>query len=66
MLSWQNQFTEPGAASSGGELGWFGQGDGQTFEEAVFAMKTGEISQPVETEFGYHIFIKETKENSGI
>jgi peptidyl-prolyl cis-trans isomerase D len=48
--------TEPGAAQSGGNLHVFGKGTMiQSFYDAVVALKPGEISQPVETNFGYHI-----------
>ncbi|MDO5302184.1 MAG: peptidylprolyl isomerase [Tissierellia bacterium] len=48
--------TEPGAKESGGALGTFGRGQMvPEFEEAVFAMEEGAISEPVKTEFGYHI-----------
>jgi len=52
--------TEPGAADLGGDLGWFTNGMMVApFEEAVFAMETGTISDVVETDFGYHLIFKE-------
>ncbi|MEM9896295.1 MAG: peptidylprolyl isomerase [Bacteroidota bacterium] len=47
---------EPNALRSGGSLGEFGRGQMvKAFEEVVFNMRPGEVSQPFETEFGVHI-----------
>lgn len=41
---------------SGGSLGWFGAGQMVTaFEEAVMTMDVGAVSDPVETQFGFHV-----------
>ncbi len=42
---------DPGSADEGGELGWYGKGEGldPEFETAAFALKAGEISEPVKT-----------------
>lgn len=51
---------EPGANVSGGDLGWFGKGVMvESFEEAVFNQETATISNPVESDFGYHLIYKE-------
>jgi len=51
------QFSEDSAsAQQGGDLGWFGPGAMvKPFEEAITKMKTGEISEPVQSQFGFHI-----------
>jgi peptidyl-prolyl cis-trans isomerase SurA len=48
--------TDPGSAASGGDLGWEKRGVFvREFEETVFALKEGEISRIVKTQFGFHI-----------
>ncbi|WP_416914762.1 MAG: peptidylprolyl isomerase [Roseicyclus sp.] len=43
---------------NGGQLGWFTAGMMvPTFEEAVFALSVGEVSAPVETQFGWHVIL---------
>ncbi len=51
------QFSQdPGSASEGGDLGFAGPGVyDPAFEEALYALKEGEVSQPVKTEFGWHL-----------
>ena len=47
---------DPGSAQNGGNLGFVGRGSFQPeFEAAVFKLKEGEISMPIETEFGFHL-----------
>jgi len=47
---------DPGSASNGGELGWFGKGKLLLeFEKAAFDLVPGQTSMPVETPFGFHI-----------
>lgn len=47
---------DPGSASLGGELGFMQKGQlVPQYEEAVLAMKVGGITEPVRSEFGYHI-----------
>ncbi|MGE5675426.1 MAG: peptidylprolyl isomerase [Mycobacterium leprae] len=52
----KDKSTEPAAKTSGGDLGYFGHGKMDAdFEKAAFALKVNEISQPVQTQYGWHI-----------
>ena len=52
----EKESQDPGSASQGGDLSFFGKGVmTKAFEDAVFNAKKGDIVGPVETEFGYHI-----------
>lgn len=43
---------------NGGQLGWFGAGMMvPSFEEATFALEVGEVSAPVQTQFGWHVIV---------
>lgn len=52
---------DPGSAAQGGDLGFAGRGIfDPAFEEALFALEeAGEISDPVESPFGYHLILLE-------
>lgn len=48
--------TDTSSAENGGELGWFGPDEMVgAFTDAAYSMKKGEISDPVKSDYGYHI-----------
>ncbi|MDO4878310.1 MAG: peptidylprolyl isomerase [Neisseria sp.] len=50
------EYSQDGSAAQGGDLGWFGEGVMvPEFESAVQKLKKGQISQPVKTQFGWHL-----------
>lgn len=54
---------DPGSKDSGGDLGWVKSGEMvPEFDAELFKMEKGKISEPIKTEFGYHlIYLKDIK-----
>ena len=47
---------DPGSKDDGGELGYFGRGQMvPQFEEAAFKLQKGDLSEPIQTQFGWHL-----------
>jgi peptidyl-prolyl cis-trans isomerase D len=58
---------DSGSAQQGGDLGWFGPGDmTAAFDSAVFELDVGEISEPVLSDYGYHIIRLDAREGERV
>jgi len=61
------KFSEGPSAPGGGDLGWFGRGTMvPAFEDAAFALAPGVVSEPVRSDFGWHLILVEEKKEAGI
>ncbi|REJ07268.1 peptidylprolyl isomerase [Halobacillus trueperi] len=50
------EYSSDGSAQQGGKLGWFGPGEMVAeFEDKAYELEPGEVSEPVQSQFGYHV-----------
>lgn len=61
------KYSEGSSAKNGGDLGFFSKGQMvPEFEKAAFNLEKGELSQPVKTQYGYHIIKVADKKEAGV
>lgn len=59
------EFGQDGTKETGGDLGWFAKNQMvPAFAEAAFSLGIGELSNPVRTNFGYHLILVEAKKEA--
>ena len=63
----EEKSTDTGSGAQGGDLGWFSVGTMVTeFNDAAYALELNTVSEPVKSDFGYHIIeVKEKREVEG-
>ncbi len=55
-----------GSAENGGDLGYFNRGDMvPEFDQAAFELPLGQMSEPIKTQFGYHLLLVEDRKEAG-
>lgn len=61
----QERSTDTGSGANGGELGWFvAEEMVPPFSEAAFSLEPGQISAPVQSEFGWHVIEVEERDDN--
>ncbi len=52
------------SGANGGDLGYFGKGQMvKEFEDAAFSMNVGDVSEPIQTQFGWHLIYLTDKQD---
>ncbi|MFW5986010.1 MAG: peptidylprolyl isomerase [Halanaerobiales bacterium] len=63
----ENYSTDTGTVDEGGDLGFLSKGQMvPEFEEVAFSLEIGEVSEPVESQYGYHIIKVTDKKEAGV
>ena len=67
FISLAKEYSQDTSASNGGDLGFFTRGQMvKSFEQVAFSLKTGEVSEPVRTKFGWHLIRVDDKKSATV